>query len=280
MQDIRIATTDRGQIEYALAGEGPTILIVHGGHGSCCSDYKQQQLLDAGFSVLFPSRPGYGGTPIESGKTAEATAGLLAALLGALHIGTVGVIGNSAGGPVALEFAKRYPALTRKLVLEAAVVKPWFHPLTFEYYGSKLIFSPKRQARFWQSLRKKLEENETKTLTDNMKRFTKLPPAHVIQRMTPQDIEALKVSMVTGNDSGTGFVFDVDHRARDIERISCPTLIIHSKNDAAVPFAHAEYARDRIPNAELFIAGTDSHFLYIGPGSQEVLNRRLAFLSQ
>ncbi|MBN2280193.1 MAG: prolyl oligopeptidase family serine peptidase [Candidatus Marinimicrobia bacterium] len=84
--------------------------------------------------------------------------------------------------------------------------------------------------------------------------------------------------MVTDNNSGTGFIYDVDHRAKNIEQIKCPVLIIHSKNDGSVPFSHAEYANKKIKQSELFVAPTDSHFIYIGQGSEEVLRKRFEFL--
>jgi pimeloyl-ACP methyl ester carboxylesterase len=278
MRNINVCDTDRGKIEYSREGIGPTVLIVHGGHDSCRGDFRQQQLIENGFSVLIPTRPGYGGTPRESGKTAESTAALFAALLDMLKIEKVFLIGVSAGGPVALEFAKRYPEKTGKLILEAAVVKPWFHRLTVQYYGAKVIFNPRNQKKFWDGLRTKLQKNERKTLLDNLKLFTRLKPEDVLNRMKNGDIQALKERMVINNDSGTGFIFDIEHRAGDIEKICCSTLIIHSRNDGSVPFSHAEYAADRIKNSELFMAPTDTHFLYIGPGSDKVLEKRINYL--
>lgn len=284
MNGIKSLLTGRGKIEYLLSGEGPAVPIIHGGHGSCRSDYRQERLIEQGFSVLIPTRPGYGshrgsgGTPLESGKTAEAAADLFAELLDALHIGKVSVIGNSAGGPAALEFAKRHQDKTAKLILEAAVVKPWFHPFTVQYYGVKAIFDPKRQRKFWDNLTAQLEKDERGTLLKNLKLFTKRKPGEVLNRMSPEDIQYLKKYMVTENDSGTGFIHDVEHRAKDIERIRCPVLIIHSRNDGSVPFTHAEYAHSKIRDSELFEAPTDSHFIYIGPGSEEVLRKRLEFL--
>jgi len=278
MTGIKTCETEKGKVEYLLAGRGPTVLIVHGGHDSCRGYYMQQKLIDNNFSVLIPTRPGYQGTPITSGTTAESTADLFAALLKKLEIKKIILIGNSAGGPVALEFVKRYPEIVKKLILEAAVVKPWFHRLTYQYYGVKVIFNPKRQRKFWQNLTNKFNENPEKTLIDTMKLFTRLNPKTVIDRMSAEDIELLKKAMITGNDSGEGFVFDVEHRAKNINEITCPTLIIHSKNDASVPFSHAEYAHKKIKNSVLFEAPTDSHFLYLGPGSREVLERRMAFI--
>jgi len=278
MNEIQTAITNKGKIEYLLKGRGPAVLIVHGGHGSCRSDYRQDRLIDKGFSVLIPTRPGYGGTPIDSGTTAESTADLFAALLAKLNVKTARVIGNSAGGPTALELARKYPENVDKLILEAAVVKPWFHRLRCEYYGSKFIFHPKRQRKFWQNLSKKLQKNPEKTLIRNMKLFTRLNPGAVIAGMNKEEIELLKYAMITGNDSGEGFVHDVDHRAPDISKIQCPTLIIHSRNDGSVPFSHAEYAHKMIPGSILFEAPTDSHFIYFGRGSEEVLRKRTDFL--
>ncbi|MEJ2627666.1 MAG: alpha/beta hydrolase [bacterium] len=278
MNNIKTAQTRKGLIEYSYEGEGPTVLIIHGGHGNCRSNYKQKILLKKGFSVLIPTRPGYKGTPIETGKTAEATADVIASLLDYLRIKDVFVIGNSAGGPVSLEFAKRYSSKIKKYILESAVIKPWFHKLTIQYYGIQYIFHPKRQKRFWENLVKQLEKNEKKTLLKNLKLFTKINPQEVLCHMSKEDIELLKKYMITENDSGTGFINDVRHRATNIDKISIPTLIIHSKNDGSVPFSHAEYAHRKIRNSELFVAPTETHFIYIGPGSEEVLKKRVDFL--
>ncbi len=278
MNKIKICETEKGTVEYFLKGNGTTVLIVHGGHDSCRGDYMNDNLLENNFSVLIPTRPGYRGTPISSGKTAKDTADLFASLLKKLGIKKVFLIGNSAGGPVALEFAKLYPEIVEKLVLEAAVVKPWFHRLTVQYYGVKVIFNPKNQGKFWNRLKEKLDKNPKKTLLDNIKLFTKLNPQKVLDMMSNQEIEVLKTSMVTGNDSGEGFIYDVEHRAKDIDQINCPTLIIHSKNDGCVSFSHAEYAHKMIKNSILFEAPTVSHFIYLGPGSKEVLEKRIAFL--
>lgn len=278
MNDIKTCKTEKGKVEYSLTGRGPTVLIVHGGHSSCRGDYGNQVLIDNNFSVLIPTRPGYYGTPITSGTTAEATADLFVALLKKLDIKKVIVIGSSAGGPVALEFVRKYPDMAEKLILEAAVVKPWFHRLTVQYYGVKVIFNPKRQRKFWQNLIKKLNDNPEKTLVDNMKLFTKLNPKTVLERINDDDIKLLKDAMITGNDSGNGFIYDVEHRAKKINEILCSTLIIHSRNDGSVPFSHAEYAHKMIKNSILFEAPTDSHFIYIGPGSKEVLKKRMSFI--
>ena len=58
-----IAQTVKGPIEYTLQGSGPVVLICHGTSSNCFSTDMTAPLVEAGFSVLAPSRPGYGRTP-------------------------------------------------------------------------------------------------------------------------------------------------------------------------------------------------------------------------
>src|SRR5215207_8057475 len=120
-----IATTAKGPIEYRLEGNGPTIVVLNGGHCSRETRLSHERLTEYGFSVLTPSRPGYDSTPSSVGKSAQAAADALAALLDTLQIITVDVIGISAAGPTALAFAQRHSSRTRKLILESAMTTDW-----------------------------------------------------------------------------------------------------------------------------------------------------------
>ena len=66
-------------------------------------------------------RPGYLGTPLGGNGSSEAQADVAAALLDALEVERVAVVGISAGGPGAIQFAARHPERTRALVLLSAV---------------------------------------------------------------------------------------------------------------------------------------------------------------
>src|SRR4030042_1699875 len=120
-----IAKTLKGSIEYRFEGNGPTIVVLNGGHCSRDTRLSHEKLTEYGFSVLTPSRPGYDGTPSEVGKSAQAAANALAALLDTLQISRVDVIGISAAGPTALAFAQQHPSRLRRLILESAVATDW-----------------------------------------------------------------------------------------------------------------------------------------------------------
>lgn len=110
--------TARGPVEYAIRGEGPVLLVAHGGPGG----YDQALLLGElfsrnGFQVVAPSRPGYLGTPVETGRTAEEQGDALAALLDALDIRRACVLGVSGGGPASYQLAQRHPDKPQALIV-------------------------------------------------------------------------------------------------------------------------------------------------------------------
>src|SRR5512142_3189428 len=97
--ESRIANTSCGAIEYTLLGKGPVVLVSHGTSSNCFSIDGSEPLVEAGFSVLTPSRPGYGRTPLAVGATAAQAAEALVALLDTLKIETCAVKAISGGGP-------------------------------------------------------------------------------------------------------------------------------------------------------------------------------------
>jgi hypothetical protein len=70
MIESQIIETSRGVVEYCLVGNGPLVMVQHGGMGG----YDQaliwgENLRQAGFSILAWSRPGYLRTPLTSGTS-------------------------------------------------------------------------------------------------------------------------------------------------------------------------------------------------------------------
>src|SRR4030042_4874420 len=120
-----IAKTLKGSIEYRFEGSGSTVVVLNGGHCSRETRLSHEKLVEHGFSVLTPSRPGYDSTPSDVGKSAQAAADALVTLLDTLQISSVDVIGISAAGPTALAFAQQHPSRLRKLILESAVATDW-----------------------------------------------------------------------------------------------------------------------------------------------------------
>lgn len=113
-----VADTRHGPIEYALAGDGPPVLMVHGAGGG----YDQgldigAPLIRKGFRLLAMSRFGYLQTPLPEEASPEAQAEAHASLLDTLGVSRTAVVGVSAGAPSAMQFALNHPDRCAALVL-------------------------------------------------------------------------------------------------------------------------------------------------------------------
>ena len=96
---LKQVETSRGLLEYADVGQGLPILYFHGtGAGNDAAIIIERSLLDDGFRLIVPNRPGYCGTPLSCGRSPSDCADLAAELLDQLDIERVVVIGTSGGG--------------------------------------------------------------------------------------------------------------------------------------------------------------------------------------
>lgn len=168
MNRHHIVRTDRGLVEYTHSGEGGVCLLIHGGHSNCFEIFGTEEIRRAGMSALIPSRPGYGKTPAQTGKTAGDAAEALVSLLDALSVDKASVVAVSAGGPTGLYLAAGYPERINSLVLESAVSQRWLQPDDALYRTARRIFNPTSQGLMWRMLRSlwRLSPN-TVTQTDD-----------------------------------------------------------------------------------------------------------------
>jgi len=107
-----------GQIEYATAGTGPRLLVLHGaGGGFDQAISAASRLIGGGFEVIAPSRFGYlrSASPAHAALADQADA--YAFLLDTLRIQRVHVIGVSVGALSALQFAVRHQYRCRSLTV-------------------------------------------------------------------------------------------------------------------------------------------------------------------
>lgn len=109
-----------GQLEWRVWGDGPPLLVLHGGHGSWTHWIRNVLPLAERFTVLAPDLPGYGGSDPPPG---EIDAGALAAILrsGLEEVvgreGRLTIAGFSFGGVIAGHLAAQMPDRVRRLIL-------------------------------------------------------------------------------------------------------------------------------------------------------------------
>lgn len=104
------------------AGDGPAVLLLHGGAGPMSVAGLAELLAASGRRVLTPVHPGFSGTPYRAGTVDVAgLAALYAAVLAELDLHAVTVVGSSLGGWVAAELALLAPDRIGSLVLIDAI---------------------------------------------------------------------------------------------------------------------------------------------------------------
>ncbi len=119
-----VSTPDNAQLWYDLRGpkDAPALVFLHGGPGYNTYSFAKAvgSSLEATFRVLYLDQRGCGrsyahGAGANLGMAA--TVDDIAWLQRRLGLGPLNLIGHSFGGAVALEFARRYPEHTGKVIL-------------------------------------------------------------------------------------------------------------------------------------------------------------------
>jgi 2-hydroxy-6-oxonona-2,4-dienedioate hydrolase len=113
-----IIQTTAGPLEYAVAGHGPPLMMIHGtGGGFDQGLLFAHGLRDGGFQIVAPSRFGYLRSAFPEDASPARQADVLVELLDHLGFERITVAGGSAGALTALEFALRHPDRCSHLIL-------------------------------------------------------------------------------------------------------------------------------------------------------------------
>ncbi|MEU4512214.1 alpha/beta hydrolase [Nonomuraea wenchangensis] len=269
-------------VEYRTHGEGPgTVLVFHGGHMRAQMALGEDVFTGAALRVLVPSRPGYGRTSLIAPTTGtDPAAGFaddLAHLCGELGIDQVAaVVGISAGGRTALTMAARHPGLVRRVILQSSVAfLPWPDPRT--RLGARILFRPGTEAVTWALVRAMIRFAPELGLRALTRDLSLLPVGQVLARLSAAD-RATLAGLYASMRSGRGFAADLLPVADCTSRVGQPTLVIATRNDRSVPFAHAESLVAALPRAELVESRADSHLIWFGSDCPAVAARIRAFL--
>jgi pimeloyl-ACP methyl ester carboxylesterase len=109
--------------------------------------------------------------------------------------------------------------------------------------------------------------------------FSTHEPEDALSKLSPEGIEAIR-RFYQGQSSRVGALNDAAHTVGKelLQAISVPTLVIHSREDKSVPFHHAEWSLQNIPQATLCEAGFTGHFIWVDPDYKNINEQMIAFL--
>jgi pimeloyl-ACP methyl ester carboxylesterase len=255
-ESVRVAVTAAGIVEFADYGTGTPVLWVHGTPGGFDQVIRTLRLSDMPkrYRSIVPSRPGYLGTPLESGKRVDEQARLFKALLDQLDIKRVVVMGTSGGGPYAIEFARQFPDTCKALILISAVTMSLAREQEADPEILDKVFATPlgRDFGLW-------------LVRESFARQIK----HIDLRdpLTRDYAQAMIESAVPTSRRIEGFENDwsnfADLSSLRLDDVQVPTLILHGTIDTNVPYSHAEHAHRLIPRASLVRFDGYDHFIYL-----------------
>ena len=258
-----VAHLRAGPVEYRLERHADaTVVVFHGGHLRAGLSLGEDVFTEHGCSVLVPSRPGYGRTPLQTGPSPHDFADAMAELcqhLGIDHVAAV--VGISAGGRAALAMAARHPQLVQRLVLESAVgFLPW--PDRRTSLAANIVFTARTEKATWSAVRALVRFAPPLGLRLLLGDLSTKRGKDVLAALTDEE-RATLVALFSRMRSGKGFINDLrSTRLTPSESIAQPTLVIATRNDGAVSIAHARSLVANIPHAELVVSEADTHLIW------------------
>lgn len=276
----RIAETACGSIEYAVAGDGPPLLIVHGAGGGFDKGLDVgRSLVASGFRIIAMSRFGYLRTPLPNDASAAAQADAHACLLDSLNIRRVVVVGASAGAPSSLQFALRHPGRITALVLlvpATYVSRPGGAPPMQAPAGTMFLYDMALRSDFlfWAATRFARETV--------IRAILATPPAIVANASVDEQarIDEVLAQILPVSPRRLGLINDAKVTSSlqryELERIAVPTLAISMQDDLFGTFDGARYTVEHIPHAR-FIGYPSGGHLWVGH-REEIAAEIAAFL--
>jgi pimeloyl-ACP methyl ester carboxylesterase len=263
--DVSIVQTDRGPIEVARCGSGPAVLLIHGIPGSWRQCVPLAEDLADDFTVLMPSRPGYGRTPVTTGRTYDEQADAFAALLDASGVESAAVLGISGGGPIAVALASRHHERVRALVMACAMaphlvkVPPAMRliriPWLAEFLGPRLRERERKRVGDPQAieavLREGLTEQEYACASSEAQVYTDL------LRHSLGHLEA--PAGIVGQRNDLAAVLGARRQPEPTFDVRCPVLLMYGEADTVIGIDHATFYAEAMPDAEFVLFEKAGH---------------------
>ncbi len=278
-----------GEVEYAIHGKGPAILISHGGAMGYDNIYNYDYLLKPGFQLICPSKPGYLRTKVSVADTFEKQADMFAELLDKLEIKEkVGVIGLSMGGPAALQFALRHPDKINCLIMQDAVSKE-YHPSNKAESSllGKLFLSSAGQdiTSYMMDICTQLWPKSMFGVYLKVETTYNKQQIHQKVMQDPSNVEKIKlfsrqISPMSLRSKGTFLELDLATKIPlyPLEKINVPTLVTHSKVDRDVNLEHGQFVAKSIQGAELYTFDGCGHMFWFGEEGKKLQTKLIDFL--
>jgi pimeloyl-ACP methyl ester carboxylesterase len=282
----RIVATERGPVEYTEAGAGVPVLYFHGtGVTGDVMVAVEQSMIEDGFRVIVPNRPGYGLTPLAPHFTAADCAHLAASLLDSLGVADTCVMGSSGGAAFALSFALHFPGRTKALVLLCPQLHRWDHKRWLPKASRWTL--PLLKRAFLRRLLLKLHRFQLRRMSvaqllkmeagDRYPEIAADPASQALGAMTLEAMRQWAKCAGFGNDFAVFTSEDIVGPAASLEM---STLVIHDAVDPLAPVDHVDWFVSRFPKCERIAVHAGGHLVWVGADADVVHASCVRFLRE
>jgi 2-hydroxy-6-oxonona-2,4-dienedioate hydrolase len=256
----RTIPTRFGALEYAVAGSGPPLLMIHGTGGGFDQGLEFAAPLQAlGHQIIAPSRFGYLRSDFPADPSLANQADAFAVLLDHLGIDRLPVAGGSAGALSATAFALRHPDRCAALIL---LVPPanisGRDPVAMSRLQEAMVRALlNSDLLYWLALQLAPEQLIGTLLATD--------PA-LLQTVSAAERRrafAIASHMAPIAERARGMLNDAEQAGQparqEFARISMPLLIISAEDDRFGTAANSRGIAARVPHAELLILPDGGH---------------------
>jgi pimeloyl-ACP methyl ester carboxylesterase len=239
------------QLYYQIEGDGEPLVLIPGFAAGRWIWFKQTAALSRHFRVIIFDPRGVSASEKPQGpQSISLLADDIAHLLQTIGVESAHIVGASFGGFVAQEFALKYPAMTRKLVLCCTSFGGPNHilpgPETLQAFASTKALNSEERMR----------ANLLLAFTPEYVRTQVTEVDQIVHLWTTNEVpEHIYLSQLQAAVS-----FNSESR---LEEIGAPTLVLTGDTDVIVPVQNSRNLAARIPGAKLHIVEGGSHTFFI-----------------
>ncbi|MDP3064227.1 MAG: alpha/beta fold hydrolase [Chloroflexota bacterium] len=253
--ELRFQVVDGARVRYAVAGEGPAVVLVHGLGACLASWWENIGPLSKHFRVYALDMPSHGESEPLPGVDHDAvkSARFLTHFLDAMSVPRASLVGNSAGGLVTAMCALNHPERVERLVLvdSAGLGRPvsWFLRIASLPLAGGILHLrtvPSNQA----------------VMRELFYRPQQIGDALAAELLRARNRQHTRSAMVRVLRNGVTLL-GVRRAMRILDRLAqvqAPTLIVWGREDRVLPVSHAHEAARVLPQARVEVFPECGHW--------------------
>lgn len=236
MADISV-----GSMKVEDQGKGPAVVMIHGLGGTSNSFQTLMSAME-GYRVLRPDLPGAGRSPLRPGRPGiKGLASAVKDCLKAANITRAHFVGHSMGTIICQYLAVDHPEMVQSLTLFGPILEP---PV---------------------AARTGLGERAAAAERDSMAGIADTIQKASVSVGRPVAAAFVRESLLRQDPSGYAAHCHAlaNVTAADLEKITCPTLLIAGEADPVAPVAMAQQMAQKLKQAQLEIIPEVAHWMMV-----------------